>query len=309
MNQANFSITLCVDQAPEAVFSAINDVRSWWTGSIEGPSDVLGGEFSYRYKQLHFSKQRVTELVPGRKVEWTVIDSALQFAQRKDEWTGTKLVFDIAQQGNQTEIRFTHVGLVPEFDCYGACSRGWTQVIHELETFITSRGNAAPKARETIGRGSESSAKAVANVTQGTLLATVEIAAPPERVFRALTSEEIVSWWGSADTYRTTRWTGDVRVGGAWRADYQPREGKPFSVQSELLALDPPRSLVQTWRYVNADWDPIDSVTTISWCFEPTETGTRVVVRHEGFGDAHASCENHAAGWERVLGWLCEHFR
>lgn len=151
----------------------------------------------------------------------------------------------------------------------------------------------------------KSAAKAVPDVTRGMLLATIEIAAPPERVFRAVTSEEVVRWWGSVDTYRTTRWTGDVRVGGAWRADYLPRDGKPFSVHSEFLELDPPRLLVQTWRY---DRDPSGSVTTIKWRFEPTETGTRVVVRHEGFGDALA-CENHAVGWERVLGWLSDHFQ
>jgi len=153
-----------------------------------------------------------------------------------------------------------------------------------------------------------SAAKAVADVTRGMLLATIEIDAPPEAVFRAVTSEEIVRWWGSVDTYRTTSWTGDVRVGGACRADYLPRDGKPFATESEFLELDAPRLLVQTWRYVGADWDPSGSVTTISWRFEPTASGTRVMVRHEGFADAYAACENHAAGWERVLDWLAASF-
>ena len=154
-----------------------------------------------------------------------------------------------------------------------------------------------------------SRAKAVADVTHGMLLATIEIAASPERVFRALTSDAITRWWGSADTYRTTRWTGDVRVGGAWRADYAPREGKPFSTAGEFLELEPARLLVHTWRYLDVDWAPSSSITTITWRLEPSATGTRVVIRHEGFGDAHAICENHALGWERVLGWLYDHFR
>jgi len=76
-------------------------------------------------------------------------------------------------------------------------------------------------------------------------------------------------------------------------------------VRGEFLDVDPPRKLVQTWRY---DWDASDSVTTITWRFEPVEGGTRVIVRHEGFGDAQAACENHAEGWERVLGWLSGNF-
>jgi uncharacterized protein YndB with AHSA1/START domain len=96
------------------------------------------------------------------------------------------------------------------------------------------------------------SARAVADVTRGMLLASVEIMASPERVFRALASEDITKWWGSDDTYRTTRWAGDVRVGGAWVAEGMGSDGAPFSVHGEFLEVDPPRKLVQTWR---PSWD------------------------------------------------------
>ena len=149
------------------------------------------------------------------------------------------------------------------------------------------------------------SARAVADVTQGMLLATIDIGAPPERVFRAIASEELPRWWGSDDTYRTTRWTGDVRVGGAWRAEGVEKSGAAFSVHGTFLEVDPPRKLVQTWCY---DWDPTGSVTTITWRFDAIEGGTRVVLRHEGFGAAHDACAGHAEGWERVLSWLSAHF-
>ncbi len=152
----------------------------------------------------------------------------------------------------------------------------------------------------------QSVARAIADVTQGMLLATIDIHATPERVFRAVTSEELTRWWGAEDTYRTTKWSGDVRVGGTWRTEGIGRDGKPFSVHGEFIDVDPPRKLVQTWRY---DWDPSDGVTTITWRFEPIDGGTRVIVRHEGFGDAQAACQNHAEGWERVLGWLSGNFR
>lgn len=146
-------------------------------------------------------------------------------------------------------------------------------------------------------------ARAVADVTRGMLLATIDIAAAPERVFRAVTSQELTRWWGSDDTYRTTRWSGDVRVGGSWRTEGIGRDGKEFAVHGEFLEVDPPHKLVQTWRY---DWDASGSTTTIAWYFNAIEGGTRLVVRHDGFGDAQAACENHAQGWERVLTWLSE---
>ncbi|HTQ05275.1 MAG TPA: SRPBCC domain-containing protein [Polyangiaceae bacterium] len=144
-------------------------------------------------------------------------------------------------------------------------------------------------------------ARAIADVSRGMLLATIDIAAPAERVFRAVTSEELTRWWGSEDTYKTTRWTGDVRKGGAWRTEGVGRDGKPFAVHGEFLEVEPPRRLVQTWSY---DWDTTGGVTTITWRFEPIEGGTRVVVHHEGFGAAEDACANHANGWERVLAWL-----
>jgi uncharacterized protein YndB with AHSA1/START domain len=143
-------------------------------------------------------------------------------------------------------------------------------------------------------------ARAVADVTAGMLLASVEIRAKPERVFRALASEDIVKWWGSPELYHVTDWTGDVRVGGQWRSVGVDREGKPFEVSGEYLEIDPPRKLVQTWdpKWVNGP------PTTVTYRVEAIPGGTRVTVRHEGFGDASDACQSHAAGWERVFTWL-----
>lgn len=91
-----------------------------------------------------------------------------------------------------------------------------------------------------MSRIERSRARAVADLADGMILATVEIAAPPERVFRALTSREIVEWWGADGVYRTTEWTGDVRPGGTWRASGVGADGKPFAVEGEYLEIDPP---------------------------------------------------------------------
>ncbi len=67
MNSQNFTATFTVDQTPEEAFAAINNVRGWWSGQIEGNTDKLGAEFTYRYKDVHYSKQKITEFVPGKK--------------------------------------------------------------------------------------------------------------------------------------------------------------------------------------------------------------------------------------------------
>ena len=130
MNDRSYTTTLSVDQTPEAAFAAINNVRGWWSGDIEGGTDKLGDEFTYRYQDIHYSKQKLTELVPARKVVWTVLDSRLAFVENQSEWNGTTIVFEIAKAGDQTEVRFTHQGLVPDHECYDDCSNAWGSYIN-----------------------------------------------------------------------------------------------------------------------------------------------------------------------------------
>jgi Activator of Hsp90 ATPase homolog 1-like protein len=111
LQRKHFTATFTVDQTPEEVFAAINNVRGWWTGEIEGSTDKLGAEFTYRYKDFHYSKQKITELIPGKKVVWRVVDASLNFIEDRTEWNGSEIMFQISQQGDQTEVRFIHVGL------------------------------------------------------------------------------------------------------------------------------------------------------------------------------------------------------
>ena len=145
----------------------------------------------------------------------------------------------------------------------------------------------------------QSSPRAIADLTSGTILASVEIAAPPERVFRAISSAEVADWWGSAETYRVTRWTADLRAGGWWRSEGVSATGQQFTVSGDILEFEPPRLFVHTWCY---DHKPGD-VTTVRYLIEPIPGGSRLTIRHGGFTDREA-CEGHAQGWERVLSWL-----
>jgi hypothetical protein len=144
MREKSFTTAFTVTQSPEQVFAAINDVRAWWSGEIEGRTDELGAVFEYRYKNFHRSTQKITELVPGRKVVWHIVESRLDFAKDKTEWNGTEVVFDIARKGDHTEVRFTHNGLVPEFECYGDCSGAWGFYINESLRSLITTGQGVP---------------------------------------------------------------------------------------------------------------------------------------------------------------------
>jgi hypothetical protein len=139
MTASNYSTTILVDNPAKEVFNAINNVRGWWQGEIEGNTNKLNDEFTYRMKEIHFSKQKLVEVVPNKKVVWLVTDSKLNFTKNKSEWTGTKIIFEIAEINNKTQIHFTHLGLVPEFECFGGCSNAWSQLIQEsLYSLVTT---------------------------------------------------------------------------------------------------------------------------------------------------------------------------
>ncbi len=125
MNTTDLSFTVTVDQDPDQVFAAINDVRSWWAGDIDGPTDVLGATFTYSVADMHQSTQLVTELVPGELVTWRVVDGHIRFVEDESEWTGTVVRFEITPRPGGSEVRFTHHGLVPDIECFESCSSAW----------------------------------------------------------------------------------------------------------------------------------------------------------------------------------------
>ena len=144
MTNRNFTTAFTVDQTPEAAFAAINNVRGWWSEEIQGRTDKSGEDFDYHYSDLHRCKIKVTELVPGKKVAWRVLDNYFSFTEDKTEWTGTEMIFDISGKDGKTEVRFTHQGLVPDYECYDACSDGWRTYINGSLRSLIASGKGQP---------------------------------------------------------------------------------------------------------------------------------------------------------------------
>lgn len=140
----DYSTSIIVEQTPEEAFDAINNVRGWWSGEISGDTDKLGAEFTYRVSDVHRSVQKITEFVPGKKVVWHVTDASLSFVKDKGEWKGTDIIFEIAKKGDKTEVRFSHAGLVPEFECYNSCSNAWGILVKTNLRKLIATGEAQP---------------------------------------------------------------------------------------------------------------------------------------------------------------------
>ena len=140
-----------------------------------------------------------------------------------------------------------------------------------------------------------------AEIVGDAIHAEVEIAAPPEKVFRALTDpEQLRLWWGSQAQYKTADWEMDLRPGGRWRCFARNQNtGVESEVAGEVLEIDPPRTFAFTW---NPSWAKMPA-TVVRYNLVPIPSGTRVSVVHTGFGDHKKEQQEHTH-WAQVLAWL-----
>jgi hypothetical protein len=144
----NFTATIAVHQTPEEAFACITNLRGWWSEEIEGATNKLGETFTYRYADSHRCTLETTELVPSEKVTWRVLDNYFDFTEDKTEWIGTDLVFELSRKNGQTEIRFTHRGLVPAYECFDICSNAWGTYINSSLRKLITTGKGQPNPKE-----------------------------------------------------------------------------------------------------------------------------------------------------------------
>jgi hypothetical protein len=144
MKNQDFSITVLVDQSPKKVFDAINNVRGWWSEEIEGGTDKLNEEFTYHYQDVHRCKMKIVEFVPEKSVVWLVLENYFNFIKDKTEWKDTKISFEISKKDNKAQLVFTHIGLVPAYECYQICSDAWSNYIKGSLRSLIETGKGEP---------------------------------------------------------------------------------------------------------------------------------------------------------------------
>ena len=149
MNNQSFTTTLLVDQSPKEVFDAIVNPRAWWSEEIEGSTEKLNDVFNYHYEDVHACKVKLIEVAPDKKLVWKILDNHFNFTKDKTEWINTEVSFEISRQGDKTQLVFTHIGLVPEYECYEACHQGWTHYIQNSLKSLIQTGKGLPNAKGT----------------------------------------------------------------------------------------------------------------------------------------------------------------
>jgi hypothetical protein len=150
MKTPDFNTGFSVDQTPNEVFNAVNNVRGWWSERIDGGTDQLNDEFTYQRWDLHKCTMKLIEVVPDKKVVWLVLDNYFSFTKDQTEWVGTKIEFEISEKDGKTELHFTHRGLVPAYECYDICFDAWTSYIKGSLQDLVTKGKGKPNPREEL---------------------------------------------------------------------------------------------------------------------------------------------------------------
>ena len=142
---------------------------------------------------------------------------------------------------------------------------------------------------------------------QDAVVSEIDIAAPPARVFQALTLDAELKRWFTSPECPAKFWQMDPRLGG--RYGYATEKGSfkvngitEFECHGEIIEYDPPRVLVYTWL---ANWhDDIARRTIVRWELAPTITGTHVKVTHSGLAQEGAARKDYSNGWPGVIEML-----
>ncbi len=142
MKQKNVEVAIQVTQSPEVVFDAITNVANWWSKDFAGNSKNINDEFIIDHPNQHYSKQQLVEVIPNKKIVWLVTESSLNWLKYdKQEWTNTKLIFEIGQQADKTILHFTHEGITPEKECYAMIKKGWKIIIDDWLSHLITFGS------------------------------------------------------------------------------------------------------------------------------------------------------------------------
>lgn len=148
MKPHDYTTSIIVKASAKVAYEAIISVTKWWTENMQGSSRKVNDEFTVRFWDVHVSTQRVVELIPDKKIVWSVTQSALNFIKNRSEWTGTTIIFEIVENGKETQIVFTHQGLNASVECHDACSTAWQEYIHESLKLLIDTGKGKPTVRE-----------------------------------------------------------------------------------------------------------------------------------------------------------------
>jgi len=143
MGNQDFNTTIKVNVSAKKAFNEISKVGDWWATNITGNTKNLNDVFTVRFGKT-FSTIKITECVTYKRIVWSIIDSSLPLFNNPQVWKDTRIVWEISNENNVTQILMTHEGLTPENECYSDCEKGWSFYIQQSLVKLMTEGKGLP---------------------------------------------------------------------------------------------------------------------------------------------------------------------
>ena len=144
MSDGNYTKTIKANIVPGEVIDKIGQVSEWWSKNFEGKSTALNDVFTVRFMNGDMYKIKIGELIADKKIVWDVIDAYQSWVKEPTEWVGTKIVWEVSETKDGSEVHFTHIGLVPELECFDTCTGGWNYLMTESLSELLNKGVGVP---------------------------------------------------------------------------------------------------------------------------------------------------------------------
>lgn len=295
METQDFTTTIIIAATPKEVFDAVNNVRGWWSENIEGETDKPGSTFLYHYQDVHRCRMKITECTPDKKVVWQVADNYFKFTKDKSEWKDTHVIFEIFEKDGTTQLKFTHQGLVPQYECFKICHDAWTYYIQESLKMLITTGTGNPTPKETAVEHKAAEKEVMDAAAAKRICQRLLIKVPVEKVYKALTTREGLAGWWTPET------TAKPEVGSVSKFVFGP----DYFKEMEIIELQPYSKVKWICRNAFEEWIG----TTLTFELEPHAKGSVLFFQHDGwkaYTPEFASCTYAWALFFRSLKFFCE---
>jgi uncharacterized protein YndB with AHSA1/START domain len=116
-------------------------LAGWWTTDTQGDSTV-GGALRFRFHsngvEVGGFDMQVLALQPDAQVLWQVVDGPA-------EWIGTRISWDLKQDGEHVIVLFKHQGWKEPVEFMHHCSTKWAIFLMSLKSLLeTGKGAPSP---------------------------------------------------------------------------------------------------------------------------------------------------------------------
>lgn len=140
LENKSYQISISLDATDNKIYESILNVPLWWTEMFEGSVRQQDEKFTVRFGSSVFKTMVVEELIPNKKIVWSVVDSLIDIPELKSktEWINTKIIWEISIVEKETILWLTHIGLTPKIECYTICESGWYSFTKSLVGLITT---------------------------------------------------------------------------------------------------------------------------------------------------------------------------